>query len=242
IAEADLVIYQSGFQAAVDEAIATAAPKHVIDLSANLDLLEGVAHDHDDEAEHAEETGAHEEEPGHEEEHGKDPHTWLSPAYMLTMAADASAAIVKVAPDQEAAQRTNLTALSNELSQLGTDFEIGLANCERRGFVTTHAAFAYLAKDYGLQQIPLSGLDPTVEPTAARLAEVQNIVKQNQITTIFFEVLTSDAVAKSLAKDLGLRTDVLDPIEGITDKSAGKDYLEVMRANLDALRRANSCQ
>ena len=61
------------------------------------------------------------------------------------------------------------------------------------------------------------------------------------MTTIFFETLTSDEVAKAIAGDLGLRTAALDPIEGITAKSAGQDYPSVMKANLDAIKQANGC-
>ena len=72
--------------------------------------------------------------------------------------------------------------------------------------------------------------------------EVQNEAREHQITTIFYETLVSPAVARSIAGDLGLRTDVLDPIEGVTDQSRGSDYLAVMRSNLAALRTANGCQ
>ena len=62
------------------------------------------------------------------------------------------------------------------------------------------------------------------------------------MTTIFYETLVSPAVAQSIANDLGLKTDVLDPIEGITEASRGDDYLAVMRSNLAALQTANGCR
>ena len=71
---------------------------------------------------------------------------------------------------------------------------------------------------------------------------MQDKAREYQITTIFYETLVSPAVATSIAADLGLKTDVLDPIEGITPDSRGSDYLAVMRSNLAALQMANGCR
>ena len=70
---------------------------------------------------------------------------------------------------------------------------------------------------------------------------MQQLARDNGVTTIFYETLVSDKVASSIAGDLGLATDVLDPLEGITDQSRGGDYIEVMESNLAALRTANRC-
>jgi zinc transport system substrate-binding protein len=101
--------------------------------------------------------------------------------------------------------------------------------------------FGYLAQRYHLIQIAISGLNPDTEPSPARIAEVQRLATEHGLTTIFSETLTSPAVAQAIAGDLGLVTDVLDPIEGITDQSRGHDYLSVMSANLAALRKAGGC-
>ena len=107
--------------------------------------------------------------------------------------------------------------------------------------MTAHDAFGYLAERYGLTQVSIAGLAPDAEPSPARVAEVQRIAKQTRVTTIFYETLTSPAVATAIAGDLGLRTDVLDPLEGVTDQSPGTDYPSIMRANLSALAAANDC-
>jgi zinc transport system substrate-binding protein len=107
--------------------------------------------------------------------------------------------------------------------------------------MTTHAAFGYLATRYHLTQIAISGLSPDSEPSPARIAEVQREARDHQLSTIFYETLVSPAVAQAIADDLGLATDVLDPVEGITSQSRGQDYLSVMYANLSALRKAGSC-
>jgi zinc transport system substrate-binding protein len=226
MAATDAVVYIPGFQAAVDQAIASTPPKLAIDVTAGLSLLK------------ASDDGAEE---GAGDHNTYDPHIWLSPANMVTMAHTISTALSTAEPQLATALAANTAALVTDLTTLGDSYRTGLATCQRTQFITSHAAFGYLARDYGLQQIPIAGLDPTQEPTAARIAAVHQLARQYGVTTIFFETLVSDTVAKSIAGDLGLKTAVLDPIEGITASSAGTNYVEVMRSNLTALEEANGC-
>jgi zinc transport system substrate-binding protein len=215
----DAVVYIAGFQAAVDDAVKTSPPKLAIDVSQGVDRLAGAG----------EEAGSY------------DPHIWLSPKNMVTMAETINTQLSTANPALASTFKTNTDGLVADLHSLDSSYKTGLSTCARTQFITSHAAFAYLARDYGLTQISIAGLDPTEEPTAARIAEVQKLAKQYGVTTIFFETLVSDVVAKRIAGDLGLQTAVLDPIEGITDTSAGTNYVEVMQSNLKALQKANGC-
>jgi zinc transport system substrate-binding protein len=125
-----------------------------------------------------------------------------------------------------------------KLDALNTQFEDGLANTRTKVFVTTHAAFGYLAERYGLTEEAINGLDPESEPSAARVKELEKMAKADGVTTVFYETLVSDKTAKTIASDANLKTDVLDPIEGITKKSRGTDYFSVQEANLKALETA----
>ena len=171
-----------------------------------------------------------------------DPHVWLDPTNVARIAAAVAARLAEVDPAHRTDFEANLATLTADLTGLDHDFAQGLKTCARREFITSHAAFGYLARRYGLEQIAISGLSPEAEPSPARVAEVHNQAREHHITTIFYETLVSPAVAKSIAGDLGLRTDVLDPIEGITDQSRGSDYVAVMRSNLAALQEANECR
>jgi zinc transport system substrate-binding protein len=230
VASADAVVYLSGFQAAVDQAVQTVQPKVAIDANTGLTLLPALPEAQQGGAGNNGATG------------GYDPHVWQSPADMVTMAQTISAGLSKARPDLAATFSTNTSALVGDLKALDESYRSGLANCQRTQFVTSHAAFAYLADRYHLVQIPIAGLDPTEEPTATRIAAVHELATRYGVTTIFFETLVSDTVAKSIAGDLGLKTAVLDPIEGITATSAGTNYLEVMKSNLSALQEANGCK
>ena len=127
-----------------------------------------------------------------------------------------------------------------ELTALDTEFTTGLSTCQRREIVTSHAAFGYPAARYNLTQVPLSALSPESEPTPHRVAEVAALARSRNVTTIFFETLVSPKVADTIAHEVGARTAVLDPIEGLQPGATG-DYFSIMRTNLTALRTALDC-
>jgi zinc transport system substrate-binding protein len=238
VLDADLVVYEKTFQAAVDDAVAQGGEDNALDTTTVVPLADlGTG------AEHEQAEGEdHTDEHGHSEESGLDPHVWLDPANLATIGSAVAERLSAVDPEHAADYAANAEALEQDLTALGEEYRTALADCERTEFITTHAAFGYLAKRYGLTQIGISGLSPDAEPSPARIAEVQTEAKDHGITTIFYETLVSPDVAKSIAADIGLRTDVLDPVEGITPQSRGTDYLAVMRSNLTALATANGCR
>ncbi|MFE8923428.1 zinc ABC transporter substrate-binding protein [Streptomyces rochei] len=245
--EADAVLYLKSLQPAVDEAVGQSDVKTKID-AATLTKLEdhgNVEHDHGHDhggEEHAAEEHSEEAHSGEahseEEEHALDPHVWLDPVKYAEIAEGVAGAFEKADPDNAADYRKNADALTKKLADLNTAFKDGLANTDTKVFFTNHAAFGYLAERYGLTQEAINGLDPESEPSPARIKELQDEAKADGVTTVFYETLVSDKTAKTLAKDAGLKTDVLDPLEGITEKSKGDDYIAVMESNLKALEAA----
>lgn len=191
---------------------------------------------------HGNEVGGHAaEHDDHENEElaGLDPHIWLDPVRYSQVAQGVGKAFEKADPDHAADYKANTAALVKKLDALNTQFKTGLANTGTKVFVTTHAAFGYLAERYGLTEEAITGLDPDSEPSAARVKELEKMAKADGVTTVFYETLVSDKTAKTIASDAGLKTDVLDPIEGIVKgKSRGTDYFSVQEANLKALQTA----
>ncbi|MGI8457205.1 MAG: metal ABC transporter substrate-binding protein [Propionibacteriaceae bacterium] len=241
VADADLVVYEKGFQAAVDKAVTDSDTTTAFDTTTVVPLQpfeEGRGQGADGQV------GAdqHAADPGSAEQSGLDPHVWLDPTNMITITRAVARQLSTADPDHAADYASNATVLESQLSALDAAFRSGLRTCQRREFITTHAAFGYLARDYGLTQIGINGVSPDAEPSPARIADIQTEARQYGVTTIFYETLVSPDIAKSIASDLHLRTDVLDPIEGITDRSRGQDYLAVMKANLAALQAANACR
>ncbi|MFK0253376.1 metal ABC transporter substrate-binding protein [Streptomyces sp. NPDC090445] len=250
LGESDVVVYLKGLQPAVDEAVAQSGVKNVVD-AASLTELEahgsaGHDHGHGHEGEGVQgHQGEGEGVQGHsgEHDHGKgeaggDPHLWLDPAKYAEVAKGVGAALEKADPGRAADYRKNTDELVGKLTALDTEFKDGLQNTASRTFITAHAAFGYLAERYGLDQEGISGVDPESEPSPARMKELQELARKENVSTVFFETLASDKTAKTLARDTGLKTDVLDPLEGITDTSQGADYFEVMRSNLKNLQKA----
>lgn len=228
--ESDAVLYLKNLQPSVDDAVAQSEIGTKID-AATLTSLE----------EHGNEVGGHAAE--HDDEHGeeaggKDPHIWLDPVKYSEVAQGVGAAFEKADPDHAADYKANTAALVKKLDALNTEFEDGLAHTGTKVFITTHAAFGYLAERYGLTEEAINGLDPESEPSANRVKDLEKMAKADGVTTVFYETLVSDRTAKTIASDAGLKTDVLDPIEGITAKSRGKDYFAVQQANLKALQSA----
>lgn len=238
IEDADLVVYEKGFQPAVDEAVDQNRTGPVVeagrvvhlvgsDPSAGLDPV--AAHDGEAPAEDVPAT------------HG-DPHFWQDPSRLARLSSAVAAALGKADPGHAATYRDNALRLNHRLDRLDTTLRRGLQSCARRVFVTSHAAFGYLARRYGLQMVGVSGLTPDSEPSPARLRAVQDAIRRHGVTTVFSETLLSPKVAQTLASDLGVRAEVLDPLEGLApDAPPGSDYFSLMRANLRALRRANGC-
>jgi zinc transport system substrate-binding protein len=170
---------------------------------------------------------------GAEEGLTADPHVWLDPILFARVAARIGTALDRPA-----------TALVADLHKLDTEYRQGLSDCKRHEIVTSHAAFGYLAARYGLQQISITGLTPEAEPTPQQLAHVIQIVRRTHATTVFFETLVSPRLADTVAREVGARTAVLDPIEGLTpsEQKRGDNYLTLMRRNLTALRKALACR
>ncbi|MFI5792436.1 metal ABC transporter substrate-binding protein [Streptomyces sp. NPDC051677] len=229
--ESDAVLYLKNLQPSVDSAVSQSEIKTKID-AASLTTME----------KHGNEVGGHAaEHDDHENEElaGLDPHIWLDPVRYSQVAQGVGKAFEKADPDHAADYKTNTAALVKRLDALNTQFKTGLAHTKTKVFVTTHAAFGYLAERYGLTEEAITGLDPDSEPSAARVKELEKMAEADGVTTVFYETLVSDKTAKTIASDAGLKTDVLDPIEGIVKgKSRGTDYFSVQEANLKALQTA----
>jgi len=252
VSDADLVVYLSNFQPAVDAAVEQEAGDHAFDVVEVEPLLNatdgGHSHDHDGVDEHADEDGHAEDEADHadeaddhaEETGAKDPHLWLDPTRFATVGDALAERLAAVDPDHAADYTERAAALRTELAALDAEYTERLADCERREIITSHAAFGYLTVRYQLDQIAITGLSPEDEPTPQRLAEVIEEAREHQATTIFFETLVSPSVAETIADETGAETAVLDPIEGLQPDADG-DYFSVMHNNLNNLTDALGC-
>lgn len=213
IAKASLVVFIPGMQPAVDEAIAQQAADRAIDATAGLDLItvDGTT----------------------------DPHVWLSPANVAAIGESLATAFGDLSPGHRSIFAANAKALTDEMSAITAEYQAALASCESTTLVTSHGAFAYLADEFGFTQVGITGLTPEAEPSPARLAEISDFVKANNVTTIYSEELMSPRVAEVIAAETGVQVAVLDPIESLDD---GVTIADVMRSNLDVLVEGQRCR
>lgn len=228
VVDADLVVYLSGFQAAVDTAVQTEAPATGWDVAsaASLSLT-------------YEPTSEYAVKP---QQPITDPHFWLDPTRYAAVAKALAVELERIDASRAATFSTNANALVKELDQLDQEWKRATVSCDSRDLVTSHAAFGYLAARYGFTQIGVSGLSPESEPSAKALATTADFVREHDISTIYYETLVDPAIAQTVANETGAVTAALDPIEGLSSESAGTDYFSIMRADLATLLTGQGCR
>ncbi|HEL1920641.1 TPA: zinc ABC transporter substrate-binding protein AdcA [Streptococcus suis] len=191
--------------------------------------------------------GGEEEHEGHDHSgdghsHAYDPHVWLSPERAITLVENIRDSLVAKYPEKKDAFETNAAAYIEKLDALDAKYSETLSAAKQKYFVTQHTAFAYLALDYGLKQVSITGVAADEDPTPSRLAELTEYINKYGIKYIYFEENASKSVAETLAKETGVQLDVLNPLESLTDEDMknGKDYISVMEDNLTALEKTTS--
>ncbi len=241
ITDADILVYNgAGMEGWVGQVLDSASDSKLVAVEASkgLQIIDGFE---EEEEEPAEASKANADAEADEHEHsGLDPHVWLDPALAIQEVRTIEAALSAAAPENVSAFKVNADAYVAKLEQLNQEFKDGLKDTKRKDFITQHAAFGYLAREYGLTQVPIAGLSPEQEPSAAKMAEIVDFAKAHDVKTIFFETLVSSSVADTIAKEIGAKSAVLNPIEGLTDEDRRNnlDYIGIMRQNLDALKLA----
>ncbi|MGH2661662.1 MAG: metal ABC transporter substrate-binding protein [Actinomycetota bacterium] len=230
IENADLVAYLGdiGFQPQVEAAVEEASGV-VVAAADGLELLEGEAHEE-------EEGETHEGE----EELTADPHVWLDPVTFATVEERVTEGLVSADPDGRDGYEERAAELRAELEALDGEFQQGLQGCRFDTMIVSHEAFGYLAQRYGLGQLGVAGLEPEGEPTAERLAEAAEFVREQRAGAIFYEAgAEAQQVAETVASDAGVPALPLYTLEGQPESG---DYLTVMRDNLESLREGLDCR
>lgn len=197
----------------------------VIEATGDMLLMPGSEEEHDH------------DHGGEDHNHAYDPHVWTSPSRSIRLVENIRDQLISQYPQYESAFKKNADSYLEKLKTLDQKYQDNLSKAKQKSFITQHSAFSYLALDYGLDQVSIAGVSAETEPSAQRLSELSKLVKDNQIKYIYFEENASSKVAQTLAKEDGVKTAVLNPLEGLTKKQeeAGKDYIGIMEDNLEAL-------
>ncbi len=174
----------------------------------------------------------------------KDPHFWLDPNNLMKIADQIKEKLISVDPKNANFYENNNIQLQTKLKVLDSNFVDALKTCDTETFVSSHAAFAYLAKKYGLEMLAISGISPDEEPSSKKIAEIASLVKEYGIKYVFSETLLSSKISETIASETGAQILVLNPIEGLTndEEKNGENYFSIMNSNLKNLKTALSCR
>ncbi len=179
---------------------------------------------------------------GHEEDENLkyDPHVWLNPMNAKKQMEIIKDALVKADETNKDYYEKNYEEYAKQLDELDQEYKDAVATFTKKEIIVSHQAFGYLCDAYGLKQTPIEGLTADAEPSPAKMAEIVKFAKEHDVKYIFFEELVSPKVAETIAQEVGAQTEVLNPLEGLEDDDikAGKEYISVMKENLEVLKKA----
>ncbi|VUX33187.1 metal ABC transporter substrate-binding protein [Blautia luti] len=239
--EADVFIYNgAGMEHWTEDVLGALDNKElkVVEASRGLTLLEGKEEDEEETEDSSSDSDASDESTDSEITY--DPHVWLNPLNAKAEMENIKNAFVEADPDNKDYYEQNYETYAEKFDQLDKEYKDGLADTKSKDLITSHEAFGYLCQAYGLNQVGIEGLSPDSEPDASRMNEIIKFAKENNVKTIFFEELVSPKVSETIADEIGAKTAVLNPLEGLTDDeiSAGEDYFSVMESNLKTIEDA----
>lgn len=203
-------------------------------------------HDHSHEATEEEHDHSHEateEEHNHEEEHDHgsiDPHYWLDPERAKQMAENMKNTLVELDPDNETTYEDNYAKVAEELDELDQKFLQAVEGKDNKKIIVSHAAYGYWEDRYGIEQIAITGLSPTNEPSQQELEEIIHTAEDNKLNYVLFEQNISPKVATIVQDEIGADVLRIHNLETVTEDEidAGEDYFSLMDKNIETLEQA----
>ncbi|QTD42665.1 metal ABC transporter solute-binding protein, Zn/Mn family [Sporosarcina sp. Te-1] len=241
LADADVFFYIGlGLEGFVENAKKTLTNEKVqmIATAENISTEQLQAgHDHDDD--HDEED--HDGEEHHD--HGEfDPHVWISPQLSVELAKSIEEALANEAPEFQDEFKRNLDELVQDLNALDGRFQEMASNSPTKTFFVSHAAFGYIAKEYGLEQVAISGLNSQSEPSQKQLAHIVEQAKGKNVHYILFEQNVSSKLTEVIRKEIGAESLMLHNLGVLTpdDIKNKETYFTLMDRNIETLQKALS--
>ncbi|MFC5713998.1 metal ABC transporter solute-binding protein, Zn/Mn family [Thalassorhabdus alkalitolerans] len=197
-------------------------------------------HGHDDHAHEEDEDHSHDDH-GHSHDHGdEDPHVWLDPVLSIEMAENIKEALVEVNPEESETFENNFEELQQELETLHEEFEAMVEAADKDTFIVSHAGYGYWEQRYGLNQLGISGLSPTNEPSQKQLEEIIQYAEDHDIEYVMFEQNITPQVAEVVQDEVGAEALRLHNLEALVeeDEENEEDYFSLMRRNIENLETA----
>lgn len=173
----------------------------------------------------------------------EDSHVWLDPILMQEIVKNIGLKLERINPTNSEIIRENVLKKIAILQEIDSAYRSGLASCQIPEIISSHDAFGFLSRRYGFTVYGVAGFSPEDEPSLARLVELTNLIRSNNITTVFFEELASPEISRTLAAETGAKSDILDAIESLSSEESERfGYPVIMKKNLVKLEAAMICQ
>jgi zinc transport system substrate-binding protein len=228
-----------GFSDALIDAVKNEDVK-IVNATEKIDFITGL------EDSHSEEESEEKNEEENVEEHAEigegtsvDPHVWLDPNRSITIANNIKSALIEISPENTEVFEDNFDSLKQDLELLDETFKTMVTNTDSNTFLVSHSAYGYWEDAYGLQQIGISGLSPTDEPSHKHLVEIIELVNEQKLQYIYFEPNLANKVANSIQAETGLNALTLNNLESISEENLenNEDFLTIMFKNIEALEK-----
>lgn len=241
LVNSDIFVYNGlGMEEWIDSVLTTVDSEKVKVVEATNGISPITINDEENDHEHEDEESDHEHDHEHEEENnehnhshgGLDPHTWLSLSDAIIEAENIKNALVEVDSENESYYEENFENLKNSLNDLKAEYENKFKDLTNKNFVTGHAAFAYLCRDFGLTQESIADVYGEGELTAKNLESLISYCKEHNVKTIFSESTASEKEAETLAKEVNAEVIKIYSLETSEDNM---NYLEGMKYNLETI-------
>lgn len=238
LGKADVLVYNgAGMEGWIDKVLKSLNNKKLVVVEASKDL-KLLKNEHEDVDEQKDENKGKKEDDHEDLEY--DPHVWLNPMLAKKQMEVIKDALVTADPSNKDYYGKNYADNAKKIDELDKEYKETVSKFKKKEIVVAHQAFGYICDAYGLKQVAIEGLTADSEPSPAKMAEIVKFAKENNVKYIFFEELVSPKVAEAIAKEVGAKTEALNPLEGLEedDIKAGKEYFSVMKDNLEALKNA----
>lgn len=161
-----------------------------------------------------------------------DPHSWLSLIQAQKQAENIKNSLISLDEKNKDLYEENYNKFKSELQDLYDEYEVKFSSLNQKDFITGHAAFGYLCRDFKLTQKSVENLYGEGEPTPKQLQDLVKFCKDNNIKSIFSESLASAKISETLASEVGAEVVPIYTLESAEDNMS---YLEAMKSNLDKI-------
>ena len=245
IQDADLFVYSG---ASLEPWVSKFSTSNTLDMSKYVELIDlDKEHKHSDHNDHQDhDYHDHHEHHDHHDQHQNDksvdPHYWLDLQNMQKMTEVLTAKFIELSPEDKEFFQKNKNSYIKTLKDMHNSYEESFKGCKKDTIVVNHNAFSYLGKNYGFKIESVSGLSSDFMPSPKDIKHIMHLIEEKDISVIFFESFASDRVIKSIAKDTGIKVDILHPLGNITKDQQGQTYKQILDQNIAKIKQALECR